>query len=185
MAGYTDVVTPWFIATETFGPGDSEGWTKYLEFAKLPQLEEVVSLDGILCPTLVRHIEDSYWPHIVQENFMGVYFLDFDFLMAQVSAFEKKNVLCVFRNPPDHPVAPPHFQFLGYDLVDVQDTISALTNCGGFPDVFANAELSRHGLLPNRERAVEVQSLLRSRYPKEHHANCHVWGIFRLTEERS
>ena len=31
------------------------------------------------------------------------YFLDFDYLMAQVAAIEKKNVLCVFRNP----VAPP------------------------------------------------------------------------------
>jgi hypothetical protein len=71
------------------------------------------------------------------------------------------------------------FQFLGYDLVDVEDTASALTNCGGFPDVFANSELSRFGLLPELARAVEVQRLLRSLHPEEHHANCHVWAIFR------
>jgi hypothetical protein len=28
-------------------------------------------------------------------------------------------------------------------------------------------------------RAVQVQALLRSLHPEEHHANCHVWAIFR------
>jgi hypothetical protein len=78
------------------------------------------------------------------------YFLDFDFLSKQVAAIEKKNFLCVFRNPVRRPEAPPvaHFEFLGYDLVDVEDLASALTNCGGYPDVFANSELSCHGLFP-------------------------------------
>jgi hypothetical protein len=90
----------------------------------------------------------------------------------------------VFRNPVDRPQAPPvaQFRFLGYDLVDVQDTSSALTNCGGFPDVFANSELSSAGLLPEVERALEVQAKLRSVYPSERHADCHVWAIFRAIE---
>ena len=60
--------------------------------------------------------------------------------MAQVAAIEKKNVLCVFRNPVERPQIPPlaQFRFLGYDLLDVQDPASALTNCGGFPNVFAS-----------------------------------------------
>src|SRR4051794_2417116 len=84
--------------------------------------------------------------------------------MTQVAAIEKKNVLCVFRNPPERPQAPPvaQFRFLGYDLVDVQGMASALTNYGGFPDVFANSELSSAGLLPDLERAIEVQAKLRS-----------------------
>jgi hypothetical protein len=36
-------------------------------------------------------------------------------------------------------------------------TFSAPTNCGGFPDVFANPELSPAGLLPDSAQAVEVQ----------------------------
>ena len=122
----------------------------------LDQIPRIRESPATLCPTLLRDIEDSYWTHI-----------------------------CVFRNPPEHPVAPPNFEFLGYDLIGVQDTNSALANCGGFPDVFDDAELSRYGLLPNLEREVELQSLLRSRKPDEHHTNCHVWAIFRLTEERS
>jgi hypothetical protein len=60
--------------------------------------------------------------------------------------------------------------------------MSALTNCGGFPNAFANSELSQTGLLLDFHRAFEVQQLLRAQYPDEHHANCHVWAIFRLIE---
>ena len=175
---------PWFIATQPFTPTDGDRWIDYVKWSGLTQLQEVVSLDGMLCPTLLPKITDEYWPHIVQEDFMLNYFLDFDYLMAQVAAIEKKNVLCVFRNPVERPQAPPaaQFRFLGYDLVDVQDTASALTNCGGFPDVFANSELSSVGLLSELGRAIEVQSKLRSLHPRDDHANCHVWAIFRAIE---
>jgi len=49
------------------------------------------------------------------------------------------------------------FRLLGCDLVDRECFISALTSCGGFPDVFGNSELSRAGLLMDFGRAVEVQ----------------------------
>jgi hypothetical protein len=175
---------PGFIATQPFTPEDGDRWLDYLRWSGLMQLQEVVSLDGMLCPTLLPEIKDEYWPHMVQEDFMLNYFLDFDYLMTQVAAIEKKNVLCVFRNPPERPQAPPvaQFRFLGYDLVDVQGMASALTNCGGFPDVFANSELSSVGLLPDLERSIEVQAKLRSVHPGEHHADCHVWAIFRAIE---
>jgi len=138
----------------------------------------------MLCPTLLPEIKDEYWPYIVQEDFILNYFLEFDCLMAQVAAVEKKNVLCVLRSPVDRSQAPPvaQFRFLGYDLVDVQNTASALTNCGSFPNVFAKFELSSAGLLPELGRALEVQAKLRSVYPNEHHADCHVWAIFRAIE---
>ena len=77
------------------------------------------------------------------------------------------------------PAASLNFEILGYDLVDVQASASALTNCGGFPEVFENSELSSKGLLTSCTRALEVQSELRRRYPGQPHANCHVWAIFR------
>ena len=43
------------------------------------------------------------------------------------------------------------FEFVGYDLVDIQSTASALTNCGGFQEVFSNNELSEKGLLKSHE----------------------------------
>jgi len=111
----------------------------------------------------------------------------FDFLMEQVAEIEPKNVLCVFRNPSRRPEPPPvaDFRFLGYDLLDRECSISALTNCGGFPGAFAGAELSPVGLLTDLDRAIEVRQTLRARYPREHHANCDVWAIFRAAGRSS
>jgi hypothetical protein len=73
------------------------------------------------------------------------------------------------------------FEFVGYDLVEAQTGVSALTNCGGFPDVFANAELSVYGLLTDFSRARDVSVNLRSLNPEEPHANCDMWTIFRAS----
>lgn len=173
---------PWFIATERFDSTRGAAWTNYIAWSGLAHLDEVVSLDPILCPTVLPRIKDAYWPHIVNEDFMLSFFVDLDLLLKEISAVRKYNLLCVYRNPPRPPPpckGPVAFEFLGYDLVDVEASASALTNCGGFPDVFKNEELSSKGLLTSHARAVEVQAGLRSRYPEEHHANCHVWAISR------
>ena len=73
-----------------------ESWDKYIAWSGLRQPEEGVSLDGMLCPRLLRDVKDEYWPHIVTENFTLDFFLNFDFLMTQVEGIEGKNVLCVF-----------------------------------------------------------------------------------------
>jgi hypothetical protein len=81
---------------------------------------------------------------------------------------------------PASPGGPVAFEFWGYDLVEGMTGVSALTNCGGFPDVFDNRELSCKGLLTSHARAMDVQSKLKANYPDEPHANCHVWAIFRV-----
>jgi hypothetical protein len=174
-------MTPWFIATEPFTPEDGERWRKYIEWSGLAQLREVVSLDPMLCPPILTELKNHYWPHIVNEDFMLNYFLDFEFLIGETEKVSRKNLLCVLRNPCQESDQSPvtGFQFVGYDLIDIENTASALTNCGGFPEVFANSELSAFGLLTDFKRAVEVQGLLRSTYPGEIHANCHLWAIFR------
>ena len=173
---------PWFIATERFDASRGEAWEGYVSWSGLRQLDEVVSLDATLCPTLLPEVKDNYWPHIVNEDFMLHFFVNLDFLLDQISGFTDKNVLCVYRNPSG--TTGPYegrmnFEFLGYDLVDVQGSASALSNCGGFPDVFANHELSANGLLTSHDRAYQVQADLRTRHPEEHHADCHVWAIHR------
>jgi hypothetical protein len=174
-------MTPWFIATERFIPDDGIRWDNYVKWSGLDHLKEVVSLDPLLCPSVLPEIKNHYWPHIVNEDFMLDFFLDYDFLKNELADVPRKNVLCVFRNPSQQPVAPPigDFEFLGYDLVDVHNGARALTNCGGFPDVYANSELSEVALLPDFKRAFEVQESLRSKHPEEFHANCHRWAVFR------
>jgi len=177
---------PWYIATETFTPRH-DAWTKYIARSGLTQLEEVVSLDPMLCPSLLPDIKADYWPHIVNEDFMLNFFVDGEFLLAQVLDIAERNLLCVFRNPSSQPPLPAgslDFEMLGYDLVDVQASASALTNCGGFPEIFDNSELSSKGLLTSCTRALEVQSELRRQYPEEPHANCHVWAILRAVRPK-
>ena len=177
---------PWYIAIDRFGPS-SEGWGKYVKWSGLTQLEELVSLDSMLCPPVLREIRDDYWPHIVNEDFMLDYFVDLDFLLGEMANAESQqwNLLCVFLDPtapPQPPGGPIKWEALGSDLVDREGSASALTNCQGFPLSFDNGELSKYGLITSHERAVEIQRRLKSAYPNERHADCHVWAIFRASE---
>ena len=63
-------IEPWFIATEPFTPENGTKWRDYVAWSGIEQLEELVSLDSMLCPTLLPRIKDEYWPYIVNEDFM-------------------------------------------------------------------------------------------------------------------
>ena len=137
---------------------------------------------GSLCPPVLPKIKTEYWNHIVNEDFMLHFFLDLDYLRNETADTHRKNLLCVFRNPTSHPDSqvPEGFEFIGYDLVEKDCSISALTNCGGFSKAFSNAELTERGLLRTHERGQGVQEALRLQYPNEPHADCHLWAISRV-----
>lgn len=172
-------MVPWFIATERFSPDSGDAWTTFIDWSGLAHLTDVVSLDPMLCPPVLPDVKTHYWSHIVNEDFMLGFFTDLAFLQAEIAGFDDVNLLCVFRNPGRAPTVPAGFEFLGYDLVDVQGSASALTNCGGLPEAFDGSELTVHGLLASLERAQEVQQALRTHYLDELHADCHVWAICR------
>jgi len=179
------MTAPLFIATERFDPSDGEKWQKYCDWAKIPGLVEVVSLDSMLCKRLINKIQDEDWLHIVNENFRLAYFYDLDYLMQRVQDIPRKSILGLYRNPELHiEVAPGPgvFGFVGYDLIEEQTQISALTNCGGFPDVFGNDELNHFGLIYSFTRACEVRRLLARSYPEDPHADCELYALWRLNE---
>ena len=178
-------MVPWYIATARFDPtSNPTGWAGYMLDTGLQHLTEVVTLDYLLCPPVLKDIKETYWPHIVNENFMLSYFYDLEFLLAEVEHAPARNILCVYRNPEAHPPPPRtgSWTFVGYDLVDVWGGNSALTNCGGLSKAFLEIELSTQGLLPTWERASEVQRALRREYEDEPHADCHVWAVYRRNE---
>jgi hypothetical protein len=179
------MITPLFIATERFNPLDGEKWQGYCKWAKITGLVEVVSLDASLCPHLIREFQGEDWHHIVCEDFRLDYFYHLDYLKRRIQNVPRRNLLGLYRNPEAHieaAPAPGDFCFVGYDLIEEQTQISALTNCGGFPDVFSNDELSRFGLLDSFDRAFDVRRLLAERHPKEPHAQCEMYAIWRLNE---
>jgi hypothetical protein len=176
---------PLFIATERFDPTDGEAWRKYFEWAKIPALTEVVGLDGSLCNPIIGELLDEDWNHIANIDFAPRYFSHLDYLLSRVQTVKRRNILGLYRNPEiDISKAPAarDFRFLGYDLIEEQTHISAITNCGGFPDVFRNEELNSFGLISKFERAIQVKKLLAENHPEEPHANCEMYAIWRLNE---
>jgi hypothetical protein len=177
--------TPWYIAVEPFDPGFGEKWTNYVAWSGLTQLVEVVSLDGSLCPCVIRELEKEDWKHNVQEDEVIFFFLDLDYLLRRVAGLRPANILAAIRNPGEECgdfLPDVRFEFKGYDLIG--QGMSALTNCGGFPLAFQNEELSSSGLVPTLVRAREIQASLRDNYPDISHTDCDIWALWKMRAER-
>jgi hypothetical protein len=174
-----------YSAVKRFDPACGESWTKFIEWSRLTQLREVVSLDCILCPSVIV-IDDltaEDWQHNVNENFKCHLFHDLEYLLGKLAGTDRVNVLAMMQNPTDDEVrlfSDRRFDFRGFDLVELQTGISALVNCGGFPKAFASTDLSDCGLLIEYGNALSVQKLLRAEYPDEPHADCDVWAIWQM-----
>jgi hypothetical protein len=185
LPSQAEMAPPLFIATERFDAADGEKWDRYCEWAKIPSLTELVSLDSMMCPHVITDFTDEDWNHIVCEDFRLSYFHHLDYLKLRVQGRSRINILGVYRNPETHITTPPasaSFSFVGYDLIEEMTQISALNNCGGFPDVFRNDELNQFGLLEDFARATEVRRHLRERYPNESHAGCELYALWRLND---
>jgi hypothetical protein len=169
-----------YTAVTRFGP-DRDDWQKYIDWSGLTQLQEVISLDSILCPSVVQELTDEDWQHNVHEDFKTHLFRDLDYLLRKVAGNERIKVLAVMQKPTTEDLrsfADPRFVCLGFDLTD--GSISVLVNCGGFDKALARTDLSEYGLLNDHAKALMVQQLLRSEYPDEPHADCDVWAIWQM-----
>ncbi len=178
-------MTPVFTARTPFDSTDGPRWENYVRWAQIPRLIEVVGLDSTLCPSVISEYIAEDWKHNVQDNSGFGYFYNLDYLLGRVTNVSRKNIIGLYRNPDSRiEVAPAEggFVFVGYDLIEEMTQISALTNCGGFPETFANEELNEVGLLPAFERANEVRMLLAKNNPDEPHAHCEMYAIWRLRE---
>lgn len=134
----------------------------------------------------LAEIGDEYRGHVINEDRMPSFFTDLDFMLGQLPDIQNLDILGVIKAPTQNVsrLAWDGFAFLGYELLDQDNTISALTNCGGFPEAFAAQDLTDSGLIASFDHAVEVQQVLKMSYPDEHHADCNIWAIFRWQGER-
>jgi hypothetical protein len=126
------VSSPLYLATERFDAAKGAQWDHYVAWSGLSQLREMVTLDAVLCPRVIREILPEDWNEIVNEDFMTDYFISLDYLMQRAGSLDGRNLLAVYKNPESKPsLHDSRFQFEGYDLVDVHGGISALTNRAG------------------------------------------------------
>jgi hypothetical protein len=177
---------PLFTCRERFDDHDGESWNNYRIWLGRNDLSRIVTLDTMLCPLLIRLESAEDWAFVVDEDFMLDFFTDLEFVMQRSASFPRAMVLAVVREPTEEDIASfsrSDFEFVGFDVLDVHRDVSALVNCGGWPDVFSNSELSpRSGLVSSHERAYEIRGKLRELHPREPHADCAVWALWQRRE---
>ena len=176
----------WYTVRNTYDP-ESTGnfsWQKYIGWSRLTQLKELVSLDGMLNELSFELNLDSEedWKHIITDgDYVTDLFNSAEYVLQRTKDLEYFNFLAVIKNPTRDStlLVSGEFEFLGYELLDEDYGVSALTNCGGFDKTFRPNELNRLGLIDDLNRAQQIQKDLITNNPEEHHAYCNLFGIWR------
>ncbi len=116
----------WYIATESFNKSH-DGWKDFVEWSKLTQVNEIVSLDISLCPNLINDPTEEDWRHIVEEYENCCFFKELNYLMERTREFKNKNILALVYKPvmEEKGREVNEFIFVGYDLVEEFSGISA------------------------------------------------------------
>jgi hypothetical protein len=145
----------WYTAKETYDKdydADGSSWTKYIEFSKLTHLTELVSLDGMLNGVIFDpdRGEKGDWEFIIVDKFYetGLY-SSLNYVLGKVKDKKRFNLLTVVKEPNEkcEGLQIQDFEFVGYDLLDIDYSVSALSNCGGFDETFLPFDLNRYGLI--------------------------------------
>ncbi len=173
----------WFTARNIFDREyDDSSWEKYIKWSRLTQLEELVSLDGLLNELVFKPNFDTEIDEIViAENQITDFFKSINYVKEKSSHLDYFNLLAVVKEPKKTKQIQLErdFDFIGYDLIEAGGTISALTNCGGFDETFKPQEQNCYGLISDFNRVKEIQSELLQNNPKEHHADCDLFEVWR------
>jgi hypothetical protein len=170
-----------FTARERFTPSQIEGWHNYIKFSGFTHITEVVTLDYILCPDLIKDLIDEDWSYNVQVDCRITWFTNPTYLRQRINWHVGQDQLLAILEQPKHlHQVPPKFEFCGFDIVDDDDDNSILTNCGQFPDVFKPSDVNQFGLLSDLNHTNAIAAQIRATFPDEPHCcNCRVWQIAR------
>jgi hypothetical protein len=177
----------WYTAGATYDRSCITGnlsWDKYIEWSRICQLQELVSLDCMLNELLVEPDRESAadWTQIiVDRGYETGFFTTADYVLDKVSQMDTFNFLTVVREPDTDccEIILPDYDFLGYELLDKYYGNSALSNCGGFDETFLPSELNKFGLIDDYENANVTRERLYDNNPDEDHADCNVIAIWR------
>lgn len=174
-----------YVVVESFNKDEGEAWRKYIEFSKLDHIEEVVTLDCLLCPDITEKDKSINRDVLIYSNAWYNLVNDLEYIIGNYKLKLNKNILAIWKDPPKNcreKFKNDKFEFCGFDLIDEDSGISAILNCGGFDKVFTNKDISNIGLIQNYGRAKEIQINLENIYPEDEHAFCELIAIWRLKE---
>jgi len=180
-------VTYYYTARATYDKhynADGLSWEKYIQWSRLTHLAELVSLDGMLNEVLVepdRNNADD-WNYIVtDDHYETGFFTTLDYVLHKAKSKDRFNLLAVVIEPTHdcRTVIVDGFEFIGYDLLDKDYSVSALTNCGGFDETFLPHDLNKVGLIDDYDMAYDIKKRLFNNNPEEHHADTNVIAVWR------
>ncbi len=175
----------WFTAAKKFDPSLGEEWVKYYDWANIPQLREIISLDTTHQPQELRELTDSDWQYNIHQDYLIAFFWDLDYLLQRFASVRGEvNILAVCLEPSfevRETLQDSRFEFQGYDLLG--EGMSAINNCGGFAEAFQPSDISEVGLFSTYDFARAVQKRLRELYPSEGHADGELWAIWKMTSQ--
>ena len=171
-----------YTAHRRFDRSLGDEFTRFVDWTGFQQIDELVSADTVMCPNLVTELLEEDWRYNVHADNHVFWFRDYNYLAKRIDYDPRRhNILSIAEATSKPPVIPDGFHFCGYDILDSYDSISVLTDCGGFPGVFAPAVVNRYALLDDRKLADDIASKLRLTRPKcDHCRDCSVWSISRL-----
>ena len=179
----------WYTARNTFDPDYhvAFSWEKYIEWSKLFHLKELVSLDSMLNEVAFepeRETEEDWNFIITDESYETGFFTSLEYVLEHTTDKKKYNLIAATKEPDKNKREnlSDEFEFLGYDLLDKDYSISALTNCGGFDETFKPSDLNEYGLVTDYSRARQIQKDLVKNNPEEYHADCYLFEIWRHKE---
>src|SRR5262245_22328903 len=116
-----------YASIETFDPSTVEAWARYIEWSRLDHLKEVISLDCMLCPSLIGDLTAEDWDHIVNEYTFHDMFGDLDYLLRRIQPRGRYQIVATIREPSREAIADfsdERFGFKGYDLLEDKTRIS-------------------------------------------------------------
>ena len=157
---------------------DIEQWQAYINFSGLGQIEAFCSLDGMHNHSLFTPESVEDWHNCVNEDYKIEMITNLDYAIVVAERYPGARLFGLIIDPRQADM-PKDGQLLGYDIMDGDYSISLLTNCGGFPDLFDNSRINRFGLLDEVAEAYAIRDHLRVAYADDPHAGaCAVIAVF-------
>jgi hypothetical protein len=158
-------------------------WNNYIKWSKLTQLKELVSLDGILNELIFQPELSSKYDQkhmVIDGEMLMPFFNSSAYVIEKVKGLERFNFLAIVKEPNNEKASlATDFEFVGYELLDKEGSNSALTNCGGFDEIFSPTDLNEYGLITDYYKTKKIQQELLINNPNQQHSNCFLYEVWR------
>lgn len=170
-----------FAACRKFDSNCGDEWSRFVHWSGFHHIEEIVSVDTILCPSLIDTLIDDDWEFNIHSDYRTSFFHDHEYLKRRVKYDSSRHNILALTEFPTHLPAPPNgFIHCGYDILDSFNSNSVLTNCGKHPTAYTTTDLNRVGLVDDLDRVTCIAEAIRDKNPDDDHcSDCRVWGIAR------